>query len=73
MDVITATQQKLSKENLLGGLRNNLFSVSTDEDEEFRLTVEDMSNKRQLSIFKDEGEHSPGKIWFISPSSILNL
>lgn len=60
----TALNQKVPKKNVLGDISSNLFTPS-DEDEEFRLTVETMAKKRQLSVFKDAVEDSPGKTMFI--------
>jgi len=37
--------------------------MTNDEDEEFKLTVANMSKKHQMSIFKDSEVDSPGKIW----------
>lgn len=67
----TALNQKEPKQNVLGDISSNLFTPSNDEDEEFRLTVETMGKKRQLSVFKDDVEDSPGKTLFII-ASIIN-
>jgi len=37
------------------------FAPSTDEEEEFRMTVADMGKKRHFSIFQDAPEISPGR------------
>lgn len=66
----TALNQKMPKQNVLGDISSNLFTPSNDEDEEFRLTVETMGKKRQLSVFKDAVEDSPGKALFIIVSII---
>lgn len=63
-----ALQQKIPKKNKTNALNDisiNLFSAVNDEDEEFRLTVEDMGKKRQLNIFKDAVEDSPGNASFV--------
>jgi hypothetical protein len=65
-----ALQQRVPKKNILGDISSNLFSATNEEDEEFRLAVEDMGKKRQLSIFKDAVEDSPGKAMFLIVSSI---
>ena len=36
------------------------YAALTDEEEEFRMTLEDMNRKRTFSIFKDAPEESPG-------------
>lgn len=45
--------------------------MANDEDEEFRLTVANISKKHQMSIFKDSEVDSPGKIWHKSSCKIL--
>lgn len=37
------------------------FVATTEEDEEFRLTVEDMGKKRNFSIFQDAAQASPAR------------
>jgi hypothetical protein len=37
------------------------FLPTAEEDEEFRLTVEDMGKKRTFSIFQDASEISPAR------------
>jgi hypothetical protein len=61
----TELNQKVTKQNVLGDSSSNLFTPSNDEDEEFRLTVENMGKKRQMSVFKDAVEDSPGKALII--------
>lgn len=39
----------------------NRFMPSAEEDEEFRMTVGDMPQKRSFGIFQDAGEVSPGR------------
>jgi hypothetical protein len=39
----------------------NRFVPSAEEDEEFRITVGDVSKKRTFGIFQDAGEVSPGR------------
>jgi hypothetical protein len=66
------SERRTSNQNKLDGLGNNPFSVMTnDEDEEFKLTVANMSKKHQMSIFKDSEVDSPGKIWPKSACKIL--
>jgi hypothetical protein len=65
-----APNQKVLKQNVLGDTSSNLFTPSNDEDEEFRLTVETMGKKRQMSVFKDAVEDSPGETLFIIVSTI---
>lgn len=57
----TSLNPKVTKQSVLGDMSSNLFTPSNDEDEEFRLTVEMMGKKRQMSVFKDSVEDSPGK------------
>ncbi|KFY29704.1 hypothetical protein V494_08529 [Pseudogymnoascus sp. VKM F-4513 (FW-928)] len=61
--VVTGTEpdKKAPKQSVLRDMTNSLFTPSNDEDEEFRLTVENMGKKRQLTIFKDAVEDSPGR------------
>ena len=42
------------------------YVAATDEDDEFRLTVDDMSRKRTFNIFHDAPEESPGMLYSIS-------
>jgi hypothetical protein len=66
------SERRTSTQNKLDGLGNNPFSVmANDEDEEFRLTVANISKKHQMSIFKDSEVDSPGKIWHKSSCKIL--
>lgn len=37
------------------------YVPTTDEDEEFRLTVEDLGKKRNFSIFQDATQASPAR------------
>lgn len=57
----TSLNPKVTKQSVLGDMSSNLFTPSNDEDEEFRLTVETMGKNRQMSVFKDSVEDSPGK------------
>ncbi|OBT77893.1 hypothetical protein VF21_03209 [Pseudogymnoascus sp. 05NY08] len=57
----TALSEKVPKHNVMGDTSSNLFTPSNDEDEEFRLTVETMGKKRQMSVFKDAVKASPGR------------
>ncbi len=47
--------------NPLTAFSQQRFIPSAEEDEEFRLTVGDMSKKRGFSIFQDIPENSPGR------------
>lgn len=39
----------------------NRFISTVDDDEEFKMTVGDMAQKRPFGIFRDDGEVSPGR------------
>jgi hypothetical protein len=47
--------------NQLNASFGRRFVPTTEEDEEFRLTVEDMGKKRNFSVFQDATQASPAR------------